>query len=111
MTKKLYYDNPVEALYMAETFGVKFNTFADSSDLREQLIYQIDNPRIHFDSFYIAPESMGIFEARDADICIDNNKPYRIHNYFGKGLVIYPHKIIQRNGKAFINPKCEGENE
>lgn len=132
--KKLYYDCPIEAAYMAKNFGVRLQR-VNPTQLVEEDLYKEYNHPAHmanlrlFDcmekawqKIYVHPDSLSIFEPSIKDIGIDEaNELMEYSNFAGtfwfsidqqqggsaaKGLV----KIIKRGNKLFISPKIEEQN-
>lgn len=132
MTKKLFYTDPLAAIYMAREFGVKF---IDA----EKLVYDDGDINYFFDIFanvddvinaytkehYIHPDSYDIFEPQKDDL-VDlgdhgfafvterkgnniNCALFHIENCAWKDG--YWHRrwvpIIQRNNKPFFTPESE----
>ena len=111
---KYYYDNVIDALYMAEHFGVKYS--GDSC-----LIKVLKSEEIA--KLYVALESMDIFEPKEGDVITWTIykgqglaeqtffKEYNINKDKSIWNCLYDwvtdQKIIQRNNTAFIMPKVE----
>lgn len=90
MKKKYYYDCPIQALYMHVNFGVKFPTeLKFIADLSTDNFSENMTPDIT--KIYVKPESEHIFQQREGDIGIYQQRV----------------KIIYREGKNFFNPKEE----
>lgn len=61
---RLYFEDPIQALYMMRGFGVKFESFDYYS-----LINQIEQNKSS-SRFYVAKESEYIFEVKEQDVII-----------------------------------------
>ena len=123
---KYYYDNAIDALYMAEKFGVEFyREYKDESAAyydKQDLIDEIGTIDI---KLYVIPESMSIFEPKDGDewrigdwillYCDGDNdcnyNPSTCINSTDFAASEKPKTLICRNNKPFIMPKEEKDNE
>ena len=115
---KLYYDNAIDALYMAEKFGVKV------TDLGGR-VYSLDcffacMEESLKEKYYIAPESLEAFEPIDGDVVLNDDAEPKIVIKQNSGRIFWHEDedygycyresltgIIQRNNTAFISPKSE----
>lgn len=119
MTKKYYYDCPIQALYMMKEFGVKFLHWIYPSIHKTEMellpvgisylenIIPYFNHKYAFENrFIVAPESEHIFEPKVKDYGLDSQEYLVAHNGVNWGS---PHnvRIIIREGKHFFNPKEE----
>lgn len=118
---KLYYDCPVKAGIMTKYQGVKVGIYIGDD------LFTISNPWEHslVSKYYIAPESMDIFEPREGDLVrevgggivfveaiTELGEPLKVDedNEIGGGLNwLYVDSIIQRNNTPFIMPKEESD--
>jgi len=121
---RYFYDNAIDALYMAEKFGVKY--------LKDTLVgdgwakfwttesnYSFCSPdvslrtTIHSDViFYIAPESLEIFDPREGDfIAFGTGGGVDFGHYCSDIRKERVLEIIQRNNTPFITPKSEEDDE
>ena len=136
MTKKYYYDCPIQALYMNKEFGVQFYTSFKSDVSDKKLGFHVDFRDIFTvliellgiskasssdNKIYVAPESKHIFELKNDDFGIVKNFNPLIfvrfcsyYNSWGYEGDKYEERfnndevnIIYRNGKHFFNPKEE----
>ena len=136
MTKKYYYDCPIQALYMNKEFGVQFYTSFKSDVSDKKLGFHVDFRDIFTvliellgiskasssdNKIYVAPESKHIFELKNDDFGIVKNFNPLIfvrfcsyYNSWGYEGDEYEERfnndevnIIYRNGKHFFNPKEE----
>lgn len=129
---RLYYDCPIEAAYMAKNFGVKF-----LHELRFEIevYFSLHNNDISWlfneetgddysytrDKFYIDPDSLPIFEPMEGDIITDDDiNPFVISSkiscdvddkYVAPEHIVGQDKTIFRDGKPFITPKREENND
>jgi hypothetical protein len=127
---RLYYDNAIDALYMAEKFGVKiegnYTSYGRQYKLRgvkKQITsYHLAGMfRLTDGKLYIALESIDIFEPKEGDVIAwkgDYAEVYRVRDEHSEtwhivksdvsGYLKYQDcKIIQRNNVPFIMPKSE----
>lgn len=101
---KLYYTDPLEAVYMASEFGVKFtNRIALYYEYKDQVF--VDQWR-NQGPYYIHPDSYHIFEPRAEDFVSYDDGIYA-EFYSKKQWDLYGHKIIQRNSKPFFMPESK----
>lgn len=132
---KLYYDDPLIAVYMVREFGVKFKaehmwclhdvtslygeieiSFEDKTEFDFGLCL-FSNTEIGHTSesiLYIHSDSHSIFEPQDGDLIYMKNGSHTmliddiwIEN-FGDKFDLQLDEIIQRNGKHFFMPNIEG---
>ena len=103
---RLYYDNAIDALYMAEKFGVMlFEEYRDGTAQlldSEDIIEGIGGGV----KYLIAPKSLDIFEPKEGDLI----QGFKFNNFFtteSDKWTSAEAKIIQRNGMPFIMPKRE----
>lgn len=115
---KLYYDDPLQAVYMAEEFGVKYcDDVRLDSNCRISDVTYIKCPPIA----YIHPDSYHIFDPMEGDVMqwhrqcnlmlvekapkdTEENEVLKLselHKTLPNG------RIIQRQGKPFFWPKTE----
>ncbi len=109
--KKLYYDCPIEAAYMAKNFGVRFNIIA-KSDKDNFFMWEVRPEYNEGQILHVHPESLSIFEPQLKDM-LRNKKTGGITLGVYQGLLDHNPKaienddIIYRNNKPFIMPKEE----
>lgn len=106
MTKKYYYDCPIQALYMHVNFGVKFPTeLKFIADLSTDNFSENMTPDIT--KIYVKPESEHIFQPRKGDFVAyqigEKIELVKINRVFD----LKPVKITYREGKNFFSPKEE----
>jgi len=123
MSKRLYYDFPIKALYMMKEFGVKFEQFlySDFHSLERKLssvsferICQNENlnDKIEFENrLIVAEESEHIFEPKERDK--DENGLFfdgrHWTNGFSYAISSEQSKTSFRFGKQFFMPEVENE--
>lgn len=114
MTKRLYYDCPIKALYMMKEFGIKLvyingngNEIPDYQITEEMYVSNITGDAdVWTRKHYVAPESEAIFEPKKGDRIMifpeDDElvKDAIIGNVRKK-------KIIMRDNKQFFSPLKE----
>lgn len=118
MTKRLYYDCPIAALYMMKEFRVVFITGDMGYYKYEDCVpYTLEHLSTR-KKFYVAKESESIFEPRYGDLSFFQDHPYIYSpdkesgdkwcsfykNYFHEDL-----PIEKRDEKQFFDAKREGE--
>lgn len=132
--KKLYYDCPLEAAYMAKNFGVEIYTIWKRKDGDRKQTHDKEKLRdldCYATPYYIEDDSLHIFEPQVGDLVeyrtngsiayVETNftivfkrkilmrDDMSDYDYEGFGFNEIPltgdEKIIQRNNKAFIMPK------
>jgi len=96
MTK--YYDDPLQAAWMAREFGVAMNPEGDGMDEYAGKVYSHEIVDLaqkgRFDvKYYIHPDSYHIFEPQDWDL--------------GRYVGTYPFAWFKENGWFTQNEKCE----
>lgn len=113
MIRKLYYDDPLAAAWMAREFGIKFYTIVEGESFDIDFstwIFMIDSETV----LYIHSDSLHIFEPGVGDYYINigvrknagklsSSKKEAVlssFKYHGK----WPIEIIQRDGKHFFMP-------
>lgn len=128
--RKLYYDCPILAAYMAKNFDVRF-VFTVGGELHELMHWTDLFPPSESLLYYVRPCCYKIFEPQEgdlieADMAVGKYEPgdFQVILYKescpngmmscvdkdGEFLTSKDRfsKIIQRNGKPFITPKQEG---
>lgn len=135
MTKRMYFTDPVQALYMVREFGIKI-TQRDSDpgepittvDLSEkEMIEDLEywNPRYEKENrLYVTKESTNIFTAKEGDILTDgaeygefcSSSPYDDMITFSTGdegqcstVRISKAKIIMRDNKIFFDSEVQDD--
>lgn len=112
MTKKLYYDCPIKALYMMKEFEVKYDF-----ENEEGLIRIIKTPEIRRDNcmrkIYVAPESEHIFEPKKHDLGVHSNCSDSLYfdglHWFIGNKAFKNADIIIRGQKQFFMPEVEND--
>ena len=104
-SKRLYFTDPIKALYMMQEFGVKISR----EDIFSILCAIRDN-RVDL-KFYVTKESESIFEPIKGDkMWINLEKAGEKIYTFSKGALYWRNaKIIMRNGKHFFMPEVEDD--
>ena len=131
MTKKYYYDCPIQALYMNKEFGVNLKCENESSSyyysfgkamldhIRREVLKDTTWEK-NLGKIYVAPESEHIFEPKEGDLGQMKAEGARFFVKYNESLKewkewhcggYYSNKngsdIIMRDGKHFFNPKEE----
>jgi hypothetical protein len=104
MSKKYYFTCPIQALYMMEEFGVKYDF-----ENEESLIRIIKTPENRRDNFmrkiYVSKESQKIFKFKKSDLVKYGFGSVGVYNEISQKHAIT--EIIYRNGKQFFMPEVE----
>ena len=131
MTKKYYYDCPIQALYMNKEFGVNLKCENESSSyyysfgkamldhIRREVLKDTTWEK-NLGKIYVAPESEHIFEPKEGDLGQMKAEGARFFVKYNESLKewkewhcggYYSDKngsdIIMRDNKHFFNPKEE----
>jgi len=117
---KYYYTDPMAAAWMAKHFGMKFTSsfeLCDEYSHQNHCYYQAQG--VADDKLFIHPNSLHLLEPQVGDLCIRYPDKRGHCNYCGMDWLLQIeskedlqlwngdiHKIIQRNGIAFMMPKC-----
>lgn len=132
MTKKLYYDDQLQAAYMCREFGANYmgfnKDFSQLTELRgdifiESTFYSDGTTENYIQEedtkYYVHPESLDIFKPVNGDVGYSRKGTLYEYNYgwstqCGKEPEFLQEKntdikIIQRNGKLFFTPKEEAK--
>lgn len=103
MTKKLYYDCPVKALYMMKEFGVKcFTSCNKNIHKADDILYNYFD-ELHHDEkevyhvqnnikIYIHPDSLDIFEPRDGDFIMNDIPTKRNYTQGIPDIIVFDNK-------------------
>lgn len=135
-SKRLYFIDPIKALYMMREFGVKFECKNSDEEMQEydlseddrfypfesaslpqpEMICDIIDKFDDFRKIYVCKESESIFEPREDDPMIHINKDsgnscYTLQKRVVKGAIYFrsTNKIIMRNYKHFFSEEIENE--
>lgn len=108
MTKKLYYADPLAAAYMANEFGVKYQSEIKMDWLSAQSYTSRGNFSRINKEYYIHPDSLDIFQPKEGDRNIDG-LIYTNGQWIGLGYAssayIYENRDIdKRDNKPFFTP-------
>ncbi|MFT6332983.1 MAG: hypothetical protein ACJAW3_001333 [Lentimonas sp.] len=117
---RLYYTDPIKALWMAKEFGVRFffrYEIGDTLAIRgeDNFLARIKNP--DGERFYVAKESESIFEPQNGDVGIKQESQdsfVRVGKHWTPKYVGLKDKyinIIMRDNKQFFQPLTENEND
>jgi hypothetical protein len=119
MTKRYFYDCPIKALYMIKNFAV-------ICELNEQYLKEKTDGHfmplsdiLSLKKIYVAPESESIFDPKEGDTAIAENKRYgkmaaRVRkdrdisfSFPGEEFFSENFEIIMRDSKHFFSPEIE----
>jgi len=113
MTKR-YYDDALQAAWMAREFGVRITTEngLDVANVAVGMASRLNDSFVYHDPpYHIHPDSLRLFEPIEGDLVTSWSFPDGIRSKSGiqKSLISKGRevKIIQRNGKAFFMPEEE----
>lgn len=113
MSKQLYFNDPIKALYMMREFDVELRDFTEKSLV--EFLFHFNNE----DKIYVFKESEYIFLPKEDDLGLANSKKgsyvtKRINKLIGQGFFdVWDNKdaqnvkIIMRNGKHFFQAEVE----
>ena len=111
---RLYYTDPIKALWMAKEFGVRFFFHYEIGDTlairgEDNFLARIKNP--DGERFYVAKESESIFEPKDEDLGIVSGVPHPCEVIAQEQLKGTQPLIIMRENKNFFQPLTKNEND
>ena len=121
MTRKLYYNCPIEAAYMAKNFGARFKDeeflYYAHSLIGDYFDFNYFNQNHPYKN-YIHPNSLSIFEPQVGDtlkgspfgvVSVNGTRQMSAEAQLAINEAVGNTIIIQRNNKPFIMPQEEKE--